>query len=380
MNDPIWSGLDRHTVRGVNGYYSAHGIGLPMMLAPFYYFGGVFLSQVFLSFLSALLVMYIYKTCLKAVSNMRASLAVSLILGFASLIVPYSNQIFPEIPMALILITSIYYICLKQVKSSRALFILGTLMGYSLFLKTAYAVFIIPFTIYIVGLHRSNRVKQSAAYLIPVTVLGLALMAYQETAFGNPLRTPQTFQAGNPFNGLFGLIFDRYFGLFTYSPALAISVFGISHFYRSSKRVFAVASTSFLGLYLASSLWIAWQGGWSYPARLIMPVVPLAALPLAFSIGRYHRRLWFKLLLSLSVTLSLLINFSITWVRGLGLDAAPAKQKIFHELFLWVMENFNVDISPLFPDFNQSLLNVSWLWVASLLALLLVIIDWSRRN
>jgi len=237
MNDPIWSGLDRHTVRGVNGYYSAHGIGLPMMLAPFYYFGGVFLSQVFLSFLSALLVMYIYKTCLKAVSNMRASLAVSLILGFASLIVPYSNQIFPEIPMALILITSIYYICLKQVKSSRALFILGTLMGYSLFLKTAYAVFIIPFTIYIVGLHRSNRVKQSAAYLIPVTVLGLALMAYQETAFGNPLRTPQTFQAGNPFNGLFGLIFDRYFGLFTYSPALAISVFGISHFYRSSKSV-----------------------------------------------------------------------------------------------------------------------------------------------
>ena len=111
-----------------------------------------------------------------------------------------------------------------------------------------------------------------------------------------------------------------------------------------------------------------------------MPVVPLVALPLAFSVGRYHRRVWFKPLLSLFVTLSLLINFSITWIRGLGLDAAPAKQKIFHELFVWLMKNFEADISPLFPDFNQSLLNVSWLWVASILALLLVIIDWSRVN
>jgi len=380
VNDPIWSGLDWHTVQGVDGYYSSHGIGLPLLLTPFYYFGGVFLSQVFLSFLSALLVMYIYKTCLKVVSDTRTSLLVSSIFGFASLIVPYSNQIFPEIPMALILILSTYYICLKQVKNPKLLLILGALIGYSPFLKTAYAVFIVPFTIYIVGTSRNSRVKRSEAYLIPIAVLGLALMAYQEVAFGNPLRTPQTFEAGNVLNGLFGLIFDRYFGLFTYSPVLALSIFGISRFYCKSKGAFAVASTSFSALYLTSSLWVAWQGGWSHPARLIIPVVPLGALPLAFSVSRYHRRAWFRLLLSLSTALSLLINFSIAWDRGLGWDATPPKQKIFNDLFAWVMKNFTVDLSPLFPDFNQPLPYPSWLWIASILVLLLVIVDWSRVN
>jgi glycosyltransferase involved in cell wall biosynthesis len=381
-----WGLQASHVVAGGDGLYSAHGIGLPLLIAPFYHVGGLLLTQAFLSLLSALLVTYVYKSCLRMVTNREASFLAAAILGFASLLVPYSNQIFPEIPMALILVLSLYYLCVKPLNSlkGRYILLLGALMGYSPLLKTPYIAFAIPFTAYIAFTSRENRLQRLTLYLTPIVVLGLVLAAYQQAAFGNPLKTPQTFQAGNVVDGLLGLMLDRNYGLFTYSPVLALSIAGLPRFYHASRRVFAVASTLFLTLYLTSSAWVSWHGGWSYPARLIIPVVPLAALPLAYSIAQHRRRAWFKLLLYSFTVLSLAVNFAITWIRGLGLGDGPSKRKILQQLFAWFQRGIHMDLNPILVDFTQPKETLNWLVVflilTALLALFLISLKDARRR
>lgn len=85
-----------------------------------------------------------------------------------------------------------------------------------------------------------------------VWILGSSLTLYQYFAFGDPLRTPQTFKTGNIVNGIFGLMLDRYYGLLTYTPGVILSTLGMTDYGRS-RTAFAVTTSSFLGLYLTAS-------------------------------------------------------------------------------------------------------------------------------
>lgn len=384
LNSP-WKINEWHAIRGINGFYSAHGIGLPIMLSPFYLLGGLLLVQIFLSALSAALVAYIFKSCLEMTSDRKSAILTSLIFGLASLIVPFSNQIFPEIPMALILILSTYYIAMKRNTDPTTLLILGVLIGFAPMLKSPYVIFIVPFFINVAWLsYREHRISSLISYLTPILILGSALMLYQYLAFGDPLRTPQPFIAGNIVNGILGLMLDRYYGLFTYTPVAILSMLGIAEYYRRSRTAFAVTTSSFLGLYLTASYWIDWNGGWSYPARLIMPVIPLMALPTAFAIRRFIEKLWFRSFLLLTTTLSFIINFSITWIRGLGVGKGISKQKVFNYFFAWFTKNLHIDISALFPDFNEPLLTSNWVWIICLLGVSFIVITaqikWTRKS
>lgn len=110
---------------------------------------------------------------------------------------------------------------------------------------------------------------------------------------------------------LTGLMIDQEFGLLPYCPIAALAVLGIVPLWTRHRQL-AITAGITAGFYL---LCIAlpmtnvhgWTGGWSPPARFLVPVLPLVAVPLAFALPRLPRA-------TLVLALALQIGISVyTW-------------------------------------------------------------------
>lgn len=104
-----------------------------------------------------------------------------------------------------------------------------------------------------------------------------------------------------------GLLFDREFGLLPYAPIFAIAVLGIGVLWRERSRagllIGLVAGAYLISVLLPVSNAIGWTGGWSPPARFLVPIVPLLAVAVAVGV-----RLTPKLLLITLVVIQIGID------------------------------------------------------------------------
>ena len=82
---------------------------------------------------------------------------------------------------------------------------------------------------------------------------------------------------------LLGLFVDQKFGLLIYSPVYVLAAFGIGIVWRDRRwRTAAiVVICGVLSYALNSSRYFMWWGGASAPARFLVPILPLLALPIA---------------------------------------------------------------------------------------------------
>lgn len=81
--------------------------------------------------------------------------------------------------------------------------------------------------------------------------------------------------------GLYGLVFSPGRGILWYFPAVILGVLGYKRFLRE-ERADAVfvggVGLTWLGLY---AKWSAWEGGWCWGPRFLVPIIPLMLLPAA---------------------------------------------------------------------------------------------------
>ena len=97
-----------HAVKGHDGhYYSTHGIGLPLLAAPFYIIGGSLGLILFIPLVASLVNLFQYFVCRRITGDEYVSFITALVMGFATLICAYSNQFYPELLMALFLLVSL---------------------------------------------------------------------------------------------------------------------------------------------------------------------------------------------------------------------------------------------------------------------------------
>jgi hypothetical protein len=91
--------------------------------------------------------------------------------------------------------------------------------------------------------------------------------------------------------GVLGLLFDQEYGLLPYSPIYAMAAIGAvaAASRRDTRGLLAAAAATTAAFVASSTRYYMWWGGWSVPARFLVPVLPLLAPFVALGIGRLSR-------------------------------------------------------------------------------------------
>ncbi len=120
---------------------------------------------------------------------------------------------------------------------------------------------------------------------------GVGLGVYNWMRFASPLNFgygSEGFSA-SLLEGLYGILLSPGRSLFVYSPILLLAIPGAWLAYRKDKALAILCSVIVLGYAIAIAIWHSWDGGWTWGARLLAPIVPLLGFLVAPVID-YARR------------------------------------------------------------------------------------------
>ena len=373
-----------HAVKGPDGhFYSTHGIGLPLLAAPFYIIGGQLGLILFIPLVTSLVNLSQYFACRRITGDDYISFTTALVMGFATLICAYSNQLYPELLMALLLLVSLNLV-LKYGLTNSVQLAMGLLIGYGFLLKAAYAAIIVGFGLVLLIICIRRRRPNFVLFLAGAAVWLAAFCYYNTIAFGSAFAVPLAsgesaypqILANNAIFAATGLIFDRYRGLLPYSPILLLAVFGLRSLVKERSEVFALATGAVLADYVGASLFTHWWAGWSLPARYLVSVLPLFSLPLSLALKNYLHKLWFKAGAFCTIYLGLYLNLTLSWSRAIGLNVNSAKSEMLSTAYLGLDRVFPVVLN------SQDLVSISFtqllLWLSGLSAVVLLALLWTK--
>jgi len=170
---------------------------------------------------------------------------------------------------------------------------------------------------------------------------------------------------GNPMTGLYGLLFSTGRGVIWYAPLVIVAVASARRFYHERKGT-AVAVFVFLAAWLAvHSCYKGWDSGWGWGPRYLLPVLPVALLPLASSASSFAGRLARVGLFAAGVVVQLpgaLADFMASGQQGMAVFGQTAAQRTQEIFVAW--RNFNVAGSEIVQHSALLLrgqLDVAWL-------------------
>ena len=385
--------LASHSIKSKNGkFYSKHGVGLPVLVLPAYalgkglssLFSEPFLNKfnltksmlcykvvsLFIIFLTCLLIINLYLLCYQYTQSKYYSLYIAFLTAFCSPILFYSNQIFTEIPTALIMI----YILRRYSKKSQfqnlySLLLVSAGIAFLPWLHFKYVLFSFIISLFLMKKFMRLRTKKiiMISFFLPTLFSLILLGVYQ--LIGVPIvHSHAGFRLSvNAINGLLGLLFDQEFGLLIYSPIFIFAILGLSKLYRNRKDIFYFIIINSLGIYFVSGFYEHWHGGWCPPSRYLIPVIPLISILLFSVIQNYKSNIFkwvFRLILCYNLLSSLILWYKpmLLWNYGDGSS----------RLFEYYSNFFKLNLSKCFPSFikpdiSSYLLLLFWVGLAGLL-------------
>jgi hypothetical protein len=171
----------------------------------------------------------------------------------------------------------------------------GACMALAIMAKTSALIFVPPIMLYSLLAQQGSwraRIKLGVVLFLLAVSLGILVVgAYNYLRFGNWLETGYGAEgAGTAFDrnwhsffyALYGFLLSPGKSVFLYNPVLLLSFLLLPRFSRRHPREgFLILACSVLVLVLHSNLFISWYGGWSWGPRFLLPVFPLALLPIA---------------------------------------------------------------------------------------------------
>ena len=273
--------------------YSVHSPGLPSLLLPFYAVGGEWGAMVFVGLLASLAAAAIFGLAERLTTRGVAVVtwvAVALTVPFA----PQSWLIFPEMPAALIMAWAALWLWSPLPERAWPWVWRGLVIGLLPWLHMKYS-FLLAGATLCLFVRMWPRVRHAAMFLAPMALSGVLWLWSFYVMYGTPNPTVvygygsgAGLDLSNIPRGILGLLFDQEFGLLTYSPIYVLVAFGCwLMLRRPDTRWQSVGLLATTGAYMASATqYYMWWGGWSVPARFVVPVLPLLAPMLAIGIDR----------------------------------------------------------------------------------------------
>ncbi|MEI7555725.1 hypothetical protein [Candidatus Chlorohelix sp.] len=349
------------------GIYTKHGLGLSFIIAPAYALGKRLGVMFLMNAIAATLALNIFMLSWEATRQRRIAWLCLGLLGLSAPLFSFAYLIFPQLPAALCVIY-----CYRQARllaegskvSNLRLALAGICFGILPWLHYLYLLLSALLGLYLLWSLRkggSGNISRRGyvALLLPVAFFGILFIGYFMYLYGTPFpNTADHDGFANPLTlpiGLLGLLFDQKYGLLMYSPVYLIPLAWLVKRGFSgnlpNKAEFYWLIAIILPYYILVADYNKWWGQWCPPARYLLPIVPLLALPMAQAFSALQGKL-FKLFIVVSAGWGALITVAFVLNPRLSYhweDTNPAK------LLLGLEENIpflkGVGLANFFPSY-----------------------------
>lgn len=328
--------LPPHTSQGVlrPGQYTKHGVGLSFLIAPAYVIGGRIGTVFFMNFLAALLGVNLFLLAYETTRRRRIAWLVWATLLFSVPFLSYAFLIFPATPAALCLVYAWRRLRLASqariwarennvlvpvVNNALQLALVAVCIGFLPWLHSVYLSLALPLVLYMwlggrdvwrnswrwlrLGHFTFGFIAEDisligfAVSFAILTFFGGLFLLFYLYYYGTPLPNTQDHAGFTPltwlWDGILGFLFDQKYGLLMYAPYYLLALAGISLlWFKPTNQAYTASRHSDLGwlalvagpYFLIMSDYNQWWGEWCPPARYLMPILPLLALPFALAL------------------------------------------------------------------------------------------------
>jgi 4-amino-4-deoxy-L-arabinose transferase-like glycosyltransferase len=209
---------------------------------------------------------------------------------FSTMLWPYVKGFYPQPSVTFFLLGAIYFAYRwRRTHQDLWLWLLSVLLGMMILFRLSAVVVLPSLIMYIFFTSpKRNRWRWLLPLAVCLGIAGVLVLSYNWFRFGSFFEFGYHEVAWNypPLMGLYGLLFSPGKGVLFYSPLLVLSSVGLLFFWRWHR--FETLLILFLWLsYLAFyAPYNFWTGGFNWGPRFLMPVVPLAILPLGCILER----------------------------------------------------------------------------------------------
>lgn len=363
--------------------YSRHNMLLPLLLSPFYRFGGLAGALLVMNVLAALTCWLTLAVAHDYVPDLPGPALVAwAVLALTAPLVMFSYQVWVEVPAALLVLVALRRIALLEAGGGRAL---AAWLGLTLplvllpLLKIRFLLVAAPLAALALWRGARRFRRQVVWGLVALMLLAGGTLVFNQIVFDNPLKyhdidglRPYLYPPAQYARGLTGLFFDCAFGLFAFAPIWILLLPAALQAMTSRRRLVI----DFLIVFLPYLLLLAprgeWFGGWSPPFRYGMVWLPLLALWLIPLLGNRHRaggRMLLSGLAAATLALTLLWLVEPGWTYNL----AHGRSHLLDQLG----SRFAADVARFFPSSTRPR-TASLLWPP--LAFALTTLVWGVRR
>jgi hypothetical protein len=355
---------DTHVTLVGNNWYPFHGVGLPILAAPWFALGGRAGVVIMLTLMMVAGLRILWSLMRHVGFEPRATVIATLVAGFTLPLVSLSGQIFPEVPAFLLVVLALRAI-LAPALIGWDLAALLLSLTFLPWLHARYIALALALLLSAALTHHQRgaiRALAIATGFLLVSVMGLAFLSfhwYGVALPGAPFMMPQgPFSAawltplaglfGKPWVGLIGVLFDQQSGLLFASPVYVLAIPGILLLWRRERTLAIACGMVFASVYLPAGAFGEWHGGYASPARYLTPVVPVLALGIASILDARGCRGWkFFSVLALPSFLHACLMMALPPTRY----GDPVTH---HNFFIALVERHaHLDLTLLFPSYRH---------------------------
>ncbi|HLO17857.1 MAG TPA: hypothetical protein VK206_23710 [Anaerolineales bacterium] len=375
---------DPHVTIVGDRWLPVHEIGLPIIMVPFFALGGRTGVVIMLVLMTVIGIRSLWFFVRSAGFGLRAAGFATLVSGFTLPLISLSGQVFPEVP-AFLLVTLGLQTIIGTVLTGRNFVIFLISLVFLPWLHPKYMIVAFALLLSAVLIHHKSATRSLviASGLFIASVLGLVLLTYQW--YGVPLPGAPIMMAQAPFGedwlapllgnffvkpwvGLTGVLLDQQSGLFMATPVFILAIPGLVSLWYQKRKLAIVCAIIFASVYLPVGIFGVWYGGFSSPARLLTPAVPILALGIANMLDVREQRVWkFFSILALP---SLLHAYLMMTLPSFTRYGDPTSQ---HNYFISLFEHLtHLDLTILFPTF-RNIDPTTWLTTGIYLSAILAI-------
>jgi len=293
----VYSCRLHHALTAADGHCYIQNIGLPLILSPGYYVGGVVASMLSLCILFSVQGIVFYKIS-NHFTTKNLSLFLAILVSLVTITLPLSSRIYPDFLGGFFLLTAIYFFFFRK-NNFLNISVVGILLGFLPFLKLHFLLFpiiLLPIMIFILFKKRYHNnifhltTSFSILFLIyfsliltmaPVEISPGVGAGYKNFLLDSISSSSSLYDRLDvSIQGLQKYLFGQSYGLFIYSPIVLLSVFGIKYLWNYNKflSLSIILITTFF-IFIHASL-APFTGGWTLPSRYIFPVLPILLISL----------------------------------------------------------------------------------------------------
>ncbi len=281
--------------RGVDGQiYSIHAPGLSVLLLPAFAFAGYHGAVGFISVLSAIALALLWRAAYLVTSSAPSAWAATAAIGCSAPFYFHTFVIFPDavgaVVVAVLVGLLVAFDTAPAVASRWFVGGAGLLLGVLPWLHTRFALIAASAGVCVVARvwRGPDRLARLATFALGTAICAVAWFWSFWIVYGtiNPAApyggSRQTATAWMP-NGVTGLLFDQQFGMLSNAPVMMLVPVGLFLMWPARLRLAVELAAVAIPYAAMVTSFGMWWGGWSAPARFLVPLVPLAAPALAYA-------------------------------------------------------------------------------------------------